>query len=198
MTGLMSRWLPGADCVTIGLLRLPGRPVSLRDQENEYLLKRSGQRTRGNRVCNNARYWKKFRCRHVLSTVSCTGQPPCAQSLAGNPNRAPRPKTRYRSNWAASTSNSVRVTRHGPFNPKATVNNPSSSIPLQHPATRPSRTVTQPTKRSPPRQPATPRPNPLDHQTHLISEESLSEHLANAQSISLRHVHATGTVRSTV
>jgi hypothetical protein len=72
---------------------------------------------------------KESRCRHVFSTVSCTGQHPCAQSLAGQANRAPRSKPRYRSSWAASASNSVRVTHHGPLSPNAAVNNPSSSIP---------------------------------------------------------------------
>jgi hypothetical protein len=57
----------------------------------------SGQRTRGSRACKNALCWKKSRCRHVFSTASCTGQHPCAQSLAGQANRAPRSKSRYKS-----------------------------------------------------------------------------------------------------
>lgn len=87
----------------------------------------SGHNTPGRRACSNALYWKKSMCRQVLSVVSCTGQAPSAQSLAGQANRAPPGKSRYTSSCAPS--NSVRVTRHGALNPNAAVNNPSSSIP---------------------------------------------------------------------
>ncbi len=46
----------------------------------------SGQRTPGSRACSNALCWKKSRCRHDLSTQSCTGASPYAQSLAGQAN----------------------------------------------------------------------------------------------------------------
>jgi integrase len=65
----------------------------------------------------------------TASSNRLTGQHPCAQSLAGHANRPPRSKSRYNSSWAASASNSLRVTRHGRLNPNAAVNNPSSSIP---------------------------------------------------------------------
>ncbi len=68
-----------------------------------------------------------------LVAVSCSGQAPCAQPLAGHANRAPRSKSRYRSSWVRSASNSLRVTRHGPLNPNAAVNN----LQLSHTPTTP-------------------------------------------------------------
>ncbi len=65
---------------------------------------------------------EESRCRHVLPAVSCSGQAPRAQSLAGHANRAPRSKSKYRSNEVRSTSNSLRVTRHGLLHPDAAVN----------------------------------------------------------------------------
>src|SRR5450755_4250349 len=82
----------------------------------------SGQRVRGTRACRNALYWKKSKCRHVLSSVSCTGQEPSSQPATEHPKRAPRGKSRYRSNRPCATSKSERVTRHGSPNPKAVLN----------------------------------------------------------------------------
>src|SRR5450755_3317230 len=82
----------------------------------------SGQRVRGTRACRNALYWKKSKCRHVLSSVSCTGQEPSSQPPTEHPKRAPRGKSRYRSSRPCATSKSERVTRHGSPNPKAVLN----------------------------------------------------------------------------
>src|SRR5450631_3515428 len=74
------------------------------------------------RACRNALYWKKSKCRHVLSSVSCTGQEPSSQPATEHPKRAPRGKSRYRSSRPCATSKSERVTRHGSPNPKAVLN----------------------------------------------------------------------------
>jgi hypothetical protein len=68
--------------------------------------------------------------RHGSIMLCRPGAPTPRSAVQANFWNPTRSKPRYRSSWAASASNSVRITRHGPLNPNAAVNNPSSSIPL--------------------------------------------------------------------
>ncbi len=107
---------------------------------------------------------------------------PRGQSRGQEPPTGRRPRQRRgRLRWECrSTPAACHPPR--PAEPQRRREQPSSSIPLRPPATRPSRTVTQWTKQSPPRQPATPRPHPLDHQTHSIQRGAPVTSLSHTRS----------------
>jgi hypothetical protein len=95
--------------------------------------------TRGTRACKWHSYSKKFRCRHVFSTLSCTGHktsaPPSSLLI---PNRLPRLNSSHMSNRFPSALNPADLTNHGASTPSAALNN-FSIPPCYHLPTRKSK-----------------------------------------------------------